>query len=205
MHLVLVQHINNNVTFKKRPKIVVSIEPVVFKLSDPSGRGSGIHIHIEDSVLNALLERVPWADVFESLNNKLSRTEETKHIREHIYKTASEKDMADHRQWNNWRQNGLNFNRVQRSHLQSAPSTVQVARHRNYCQSAQHYSQWYRYYCQRPPIESSSLKPQVFQRTWKSPRGRNQEYTFRHTIIQSVKKPQQDKRFSRPYGKFAGL
>ena len=46
----------------------------------------GIHIHIEDSVLNALLEKVPWAEVFESLNNKLSRTEETKHIREHIYR-----------------------------------------------------------------------------------------------------------------------
>ena len=46
----------------------------------------GIHIHIEDSVLNALLEKVPWAEVFDSLNNKLSRTEETKHIREHIYR-----------------------------------------------------------------------------------------------------------------------
>ena len=48
--------------------------------------GGGIHIHIEDSVLNALLEKVPWAEVFDSLNNKLSRTEETKHIREHIYR-----------------------------------------------------------------------------------------------------------------------
>ena len=52
--------------------------------------GGGIHIHIEDSVLNALLEKVPWTEVFESLNNKLSRTEETKHIREHIYKVVSQ-------------------------------------------------------------------------------------------------------------------
>ena len=58
---------------------------------DGSGRGTGIHIHIEDSVLDALLEHVPWTDVLESLNNKLSRTEETKHIREHIYKTALDK------------------------------------------------------------------------------------------------------------------
>ena len=74
--------------------IILYTDPVVFKLSDPSGGnrgGSGIHIHIEDSVLNALLENVPWTDVLESLNNKLSRTEETKHIREHIYKTALDK------------------------------------------------------------------------------------------------------------------
>ena len=51
--------------------------------------GGGIHIHIEDSVLNALLEKVPWAEVFDSLNNKLSRTEETKHIREHIYRVSN--------------------------------------------------------------------------------------------------------------------
>ena len=58
------------------------------EFGNDDGGGGGIHIHIEDSVLNALLEKVPWAEVFESLNNKLSRTEETKHIREHIYKVS---------------------------------------------------------------------------------------------------------------------
>ena len=59
--------------------------------------GNGVHIHIEKSVLNALLEKVPWTEVFESLNNKLSRTEETKHIREHIYKLAKEDDSYNHK------------------------------------------------------------------------------------------------------------
>lgn len=67
----------------------------------PSGTGTGITIHIEDSVLNALLEKVPWTDVLESLNNKLARTEETKHIKEHIYRVANEDDIFDHYKWNN--------------------------------------------------------------------------------------------------------
>ena len=51
------------------------------KISNSGTPGSGITIHIEDSILNALIEKVPWTEVFESLNNKLSRTEETKHIK----------------------------------------------------------------------------------------------------------------------------
>ena len=84
----------------------------MFKLSEPIS-GSGIHIHIEDSVLSALLDRVPWVDVLESLNNKLSKTEETKHIREHIYKTAGEKNLFDHHRWHHWKQSGHNFNAYQ--------------------------------------------------------------------------------------------
>ena len=70
--------------------------------------GTGIHIHIEDSVLNALLEKVPWAEVFESLNNKLSRTEETKHVQEHIYKHSKEDDVYHQRHWDDWYGGGGN-------------------------------------------------------------------------------------------------
>ena len=80
--------------------------------SDGEG-GTGVHIHIEKSVLNALLEKLPWAEVFESLNNKLSRTEETKHIREHIYKMAKEDNDYNHKGWNNWKDNQMNFNNFQ--------------------------------------------------------------------------------------------
>ena len=44
---------------------------------------------------------MPWTDVLESLNNKLARTEETKHIKEHIYRVANEDDIFDHYKWNN--------------------------------------------------------------------------------------------------------
>ena len=47
------------------------------------------------------MEKVPWTDVLESLNNKLARTEETKHIKEHIYRVANEDDIFDHYKWNN--------------------------------------------------------------------------------------------------------
>ncbi len=66
--------------------------------------GGGISIHIKDSVLEALLERVPWSSVLEGLNNRLTRSEEVKHIKEHIYKTANEDTLFDHNNWNN---NGL--------------------------------------------------------------------------------------------------
>ena len=72
-------------------------------------KGTGIHIHIEDSVLNALLERVPWAEVIESLTNKLSRVEETKHIQEHIYKLGKTQNVFNHKNWHNWKQNMEGF------------------------------------------------------------------------------------------------
>ena len=171
---------------------------------DGSGRGTGIHIHIEDSVLDALLEHVPWTEVLESLNNKLSRTEETKHIREHIYKTALDQDISDHRQWTNGHHhNRYNFQAFHRRKLQSAsPSShvQQVARQRQryYCQQPS--SQWQRKYCpvqlrDQPQLAPAptATKPQVFRRTWRRGRGSSfphQEYTFRHTIIQRIKKPE---------------
>ena len=131
-----------------------------------------------------------------------------------------EKDISDHRQWNNGNQNRHNFNAFNRLKLQSAsPSNVQqVARRQTnwyYCQhhppQQSRYSQWWRY-CQVQPREpkaspssaAKATKPQVFQRTWRrgSPHG-NQEYTFRHTIIQRVKKP--EKRGFVPYMQYSWI
>ena len=128
--------------------------------------GSGVHIHIEDSVLNALLEKVPWAQVFESFNNKLSRTEETKHIQEHIYKLAKEDDVYDHSQWNDWNLDKQSFNHfadhnnqmASSQNLQQLPSLSKPQRRRittlpqkqwrnpnqDWCQRLT-YAQWYRW------------------------------------------------------------
>lgn len=132
---------------------------------------SGIHIHIQDSVLNALLEKVPWAEVFESLNNKLSRTEETKHIQEHIYKLAKAESDYDHRQWNN------NANLLAQARTDLSTSRNQ----QHWCNTQLTYTQWQQ--CHR----RYTVPQRRHQQTWKIPKG-HQEYTFRHTIIQKVQK-----------------
>lgn len=93
-----------------------------------TGTGTGITIHIEDSILNSLIEKVPWNDVFESFNNKLSRTEETKHIKEHIYKVANEDNTFDHQQWNNFKHNLYSLDRQNQNHwVKHIHPTINVA------------------------------------------------------------------------------
>ncbi len=78
-----------------------------------SGKGGGISIHIKDSVLQALLERVPWSDVMDGLNNRLTRSEEIKHIKEHIYKTANDDTVYSRENWDNSNYLGLDPTKVQ--------------------------------------------------------------------------------------------
>jgi hypothetical protein len=179
--------------------------------------GSGIHIHIKDSVLNSLLDKVPWTDVFETFNNRLTRTEEVKHIKEHIYKSGNEEKVINHKGWDDWKSGLDKFRHVGTVRRRPPPRLQrrsEAAKWRSEelrCQ--QHYqyvsaSQW-NYYCntatgrglrsgsqtlpqfhpRQQAVTPQPPPPQIYHKTWQRQVSPTNEYTFRHTIIKKVEKP----------------
>ena len=95
--------------------IFKGIQNIPLKISNSGTTGSGVTIHIEDSILNALIEKVPWTEVLESLNNKLSRTEETKHIKGTIH-------ILRHYLWRGWEHVGVLIISTLVKHSEWAPN-----------------------------------------------------------------------------------